>query len=111
MNNTQLDETPEDDELLPQKLMTGSIWATGAALAGAFMLSITNQQVVNGEITSFIDYGAIAGGGLALLLAAVALKDALSPLAGRQKMPRLGIIGVLSLLAAFRLLYGLGMFV
>ena len=101
----------EHDDLLPQKLMTGSLWMAAACLAGAFIVSITTQQTVNGEVVSFMDYGAIGGSAAAVLFALVSLKDALSPLAGSKKLPRLGLIGVLSAVAIFRFLFGMGMFV
>jgi len=100
----------ENDDLLPQKLMTGPIWITVACLVVAFVVSVTTQQTINGEIVAFKDYGALGGSAMALLFALISLKDALSPLAGSKKMPRLGLIGLLSAVAVFRLLFGMGLF-
>ena len=101
----------DEEDLMPQTLMTTAIWSLAAVVGAAFLLSFSTEQTVNGEVVAFKDYGAIGGGGLALLLAAVALKDVFSPLAGKQKLPRLGVVGVLSALAVYRVLYGLGLFV
>lgn len=100
-----------EDDLMPQPLMTTAIWSVVAVVAAAFLLSFSSQETVNGEVVAFKDYGAIGGGGLGLLLAAVALKDVVSPLAGKRRLPRLGILVVLSALAVYRILYGLGLFV
>ena len=108
----------DEEDLMPQPLMTTAIWSLAAVVGAAFLLSFSTfllsfsiEQTFNGEVVAFKDYGAIGGGGLALLLAAVALKDVFSPLAGNQKFPRLGVVGVLSALAVCLVVYGLGLFV
>ncbi|MCB9797646.1 MAG: hypothetical protein H6741_33570 [Alphaproteobacteria bacterium] len=104
-----MDDPLLDDDPLPQPLMTGPIWMAAAALALSFMVSFTNQRTVNGEVVEFKDWGAAGGGALALLLALPALKEALGPLAGDKKLPRLAILGLIGLGALYRLAYGLGL--
>lgn len=101
----------DTEDLVPQKLMTTAMWIMTAGLAIAFLIKITSVQTVGGELVAFKDYGAIAGGTMALFGALPALRDALSPLSISRKMPRLGIISLVGVLAAGRLVHGLGLLI
>lgn len=101
----------DTEDLVPQKLMTSARWIMTAGLAIAFLIKITSVKAVGGELIAFKDYGAIAGGSMALFAALPALRDALSPLSMSRKMPRLGIISLLGVLAADRLVHGLGLLI
>jgi len=101
----------DDGDLIPQSLMTPLLWVAIGAVAASFVISFSSTQTVNGVVVDFKDYGAAGGGGLAILLGLLSLKDALSPLAGSQKLPRLGIIAVVAVLGAYRLIHGLGLLV
>ena len=101
----------DTEDLVPQKLMTPSMWLMTAGLAIAFAIQVTSVKSSGGELVAFKDYGAITGGAMALFGSLPALKDALSPLAVSRKLPRLGIISVLGVLAAVRLVHGLGLFI
>ena len=101
----------EEEDLLPQKLMTGAMWAAAAALAASMAISIESSSSLNGVITEFKDWGAVAGGAAALVLSLVSLKDVFSPRAGSKRIPRLGVLAVLCVLAVWRLAHGLGLLV
>jgi hypothetical protein len=91
--------------------MTSSIKTALVALGASFLFSFTEQTTSNGQVTSFVDYGAIVGSVAALFLCAAAMREASSPLSGDKRTPQMAIIGVMTLVAAYRLAYGLGMFV
>jgi hypothetical protein len=95
-------------DLIPQKLMTRPMWASAAALVVAMTVSVSSSQTRDGELISFVDYGAAGGGLLALVLAAMAYTDGCGPLAAHQGLPRMVVLALISLIAAWRVLYGLG---
>lgn len=101
----------EDDLMVPQNLITPSLWMLGAALAASFLVSVEVVEAVQGEISSFKDYGALACAGAALLVSPVVIKEALSPLARQHRTARLGIVSALSATAMYQFAYGLGLFV
>ncbi len=101
----------EEEDLMPQSLVTPTISAMAAAVGASLVLSISSSQTLNGEVVAFKDWGAVAGGGVALLLGLVALKDVFGALAGSKRFPRLGIVAVLSGVALWRIVYGLGLLI
>ncbi len=110
MNNALTADRMTEDDLLPQALMTSAMWTTVAIVVASFVFSFELQTVQSGVVVVFKDYGALGGGVAALLVATGSLRDALSPLARSLRTRRLGILGILSGVAVYRVLFGLGLF-
>jgi hypothetical protein len=82
------------------------------ALIASFFFSHSVSESIGGQVTSFVDYGAICGGGAALLICLIFLIVAVSAGGANQTKPNNAwlafIVGVLALL---RVLYGFGLFI
>lgn len=77
------------------------------ALLLSFCVSWRQEEHVNGELVAFTDWGAVAMGGIALLLLVAARME------GPRDERRSGRLGILIALAGFasaRIAWGLGLF-
>lgn len=103
-------EQDPSEDTLPTPLLTTALYGAAGALVASFVVKITSSQVIQGEVVSFRDWGAVAFGAVALLAALASLPAARSPLEPQHRTARLACIAAISVLALYRLLYGLGMF-
>ena len=82
------------------------------------------SKSIGGQVTSFVDYGAICGGGAALLICLIFLIVAFSARGANQTKPNnawlgfikqnrttLGLPFMVGVLALLRVLYGFGLFI
>ena len=103
----------EDLELELEEPISGPLTRApfAAIFAGVvpFFIHWSTVQSVNGRVTSFIDYVAVAGGAVALILGGLGLAGALKA-TDRGKKKRLGLSGAALLLGLYHLARGFGLF-
>lgn len=100
-----------DDEAVDLPTAIPGAQLQGVAIAAGvvpFFFSVGSTSTVNGQVVSHIDYVAIGGGGIALLLGIAGLVGALKASdPGRQK--RMGLAVLALLLGLYHLATGTGL--
>lgn len=90
-------------------MLTPALKLAFFALVCSYFVGLTMEQTANGQVVSFQDYGALAGGGLALFLAVTSVPEALEPEAEAKRTKRMILIVFMVFWASYRVAYGTGM--
>lgn len=104
-----MDAYDELDEI-PQKLMTGTLWAMVGVLGLTFVIKFPITQTVGGEVVYFRDWSAVLLGVVSLGFLPVAIREANDPFAKSLRTKRLGVIALLVIAALYCVAYGFGVF-
>lgn len=103
----------DDDDIEIPYGIAGTSWTLQAfGLASAlvpFVCHANSTQTVNGVVTSYIDYVALAGGALAVLIGAFVLRHGMR--ATERKGRTLAVAGVTVAIGLLQIVLGLGLFV